>query len=180
MKLPRAFRPARAADTAPLLDLVDAFYREEGYPFDRRAARAALVALLRDPGRGWVWVVERRSKLIGYVLVTLAYSLEYGGKTAFVDEIYLLPEERGRGLGSRALALAERAAAASGARAIHLEVERSNSGALTLYRRRGYDDRGRFLLTKALGTFGASGTTRRGRAGRKSPSTSRGARGRRA
>lgn len=179
MKLPRAFRPARPADTSPLLDLVAAFYREEGYPFDRRAARAALVALLRDAGHGWVWIVERRSKPIGYVLVTLAYSLEYGGKTAFVDEIYLLPDERGRGLGSKALALAERAAAASGARAIHLEVERSNPEAHALYRRQGYDDRGRFLLTKALGASGASETTRRGRAGRKSPSTSRGARGRR-
>lgn len=180
VNLPRPFRLARAADVPALLDLVAAFYAGEGYPFDRPAARAAMTELLDDPGRGWVWVVERGVRPIGYVVVALAYSLEYRGRTAFVDEIYLVPAERGRGLGSKALALVERAAAGAGARAIHLEVERSNR-AHALYRRRGFDDRGRLLLTKLLpARGGASGTTRRGPGGRKSPSRSRGGPGRRA
>lgn len=181
MNLPRPFRPARAADVPALLDLVAAFYAGEGYPFDRSGARRAVTALLRDPGRGWVWVVERGATPVGYVVVTLAYSLEYLGRTAFVDEIYVVPAERGRGLGSKALALVERASAAAGIRAIHLEVERSNPKAHALYRRRGFDDRGRLLLTKLLPARGdASGTTRRGPGGRKSPSRSRGGPGRRA
>jgi len=181
VNLPRPFRLARAADVPALLDLVAAFYAGEGYPFDRPAARAAVTELLDDPGRGWVWVVERGARPIGYVVVTLAYSLEYRGRTAFVDEIYLLPAERGRGLGSKALALVERAATATGIRAIHLEVERANAKAGALYRRRGFDDRGRLLLTKLLPARGdASGTIRRGPGGRKSPSRSRGGRGRRA
>ena len=180
MKLPAGFRAAVTADADALLDLVEAFYREEGYPFDRVAARRALIGLVRAPSRGWVWVIERGSKPVGYVVVTLGYSLEYRGATALVDELYLSPDHRGRGLGSKALALVERAAASSGALTVHLEVERSNPDAHALYRRRGFDDRGRTLLTKALGTHGASGTTRRGPGGRTSPSTRRGSRGRRA
>ena len=168
------------ADADALLDLVEAFYGEEGYPFERPGARRALIALVRSPARGWVWVIERGARPVGYVVVTLGYSLEYRGPTALVDELYLSPENRGRGLGSKALALVERAAAASGARTVHLEVERSNAGADALYRRRGFEDRGRSLLTKKLGKRGASGTTRRAPAGRRSRSTRRGARGRRA
>ena len=151
MKLPAGFRAAAAADADALLDLVEAFYREEGYPFDRSAARRALIGLVRAPARGWVWVIERRSKPVGYVVVTLGYSLEYRGATALVDELYILPEHRGRGLGSKALRLVERVCASSRVRTVHLEVERSNAGADALYRRLGFADRGRSLLTKRLG-----------------------------
>lgn len=180
MKLPAGFRAAAAADADALLDLVEAFYGEEGYPFERAAARRTLIALVRAPARGWVWVLERGSKPVGYVVVTFGYSLEYCGPTAMVDELYLAPEHRRRGLGSKALALVERAAAASGARTVHLEVERSNAGADALYRRRGFEDRGRSLLTKKVGERGAAGTSRKGPGGRRSPSTRRGGSGRRA
>lgn len=179
MRVPSGFRRAVPADAEALLDLAQEFYREEGYPFDRTVARAAWNALLRDPAQGWAWVIRRRTKTVGYLLVTLGYSLEYGGRTAFVDEIYLSPAHRGRGLGTKALDLAERAAAEHGARVIHLEVERANAKAHALYRRRGFADRRRYLLTKRLDGPGPSGTTRKGRGGRTSPSTSRGVRGRR-
>jgi ribosomal protein S18 acetylase RimI-like enzyme len=180
MKLPVGFRAAVPADADALLDLVEAFYREEGYPFERPGARRALIALVRSPARGWVWVIERGSRPVGYVVVTLGYSLEYRGATVLVDELYLSPEHRGRGLGSKTLALVERAAASSGVRVVQLEVERSNAGADALYRRCGFADRGRALLTKKLGARDDSGTTRRGPGGRTSPSTRRGERGRRA
>ena len=171
------FRRARASDARALLDLEAEFYREEGYGFDRTRAATALSGLLRDPRRGWAWVAEADGRLVGFLLVTLGWSLEYGGRVAVVDEIYLARDERGRGLGSKALALAERAAAAAGARALHLEVERSKRAAYGLYRRRGFADRGRRLLTKVLQPVppgGAAGPTPRARASRTRPSTRRG------
>jgi ribosomal protein S18 acetylase RimI-like enzyme len=108
-----------------------------------------------------VWVIERRSKPVGYVVVTLGYSLEYRGTTALVDELYLVPEHRGRGLGSQALRLVERVCSSSRVRTVHLEVERSNAGADALYRRLGFADRGRSLLTKTLGAETAGRKRRR-------------------
>lgn len=174
MKRP-AFRRARRSDVGALLDLEADFYEEEGYRFDRGRASTALSGLLREPRRGWAWVAEADGRLVGYLLVTLGWSLEYGGRVAVVDEIYLARDQRGRGLGSKALALAERAAAAAGVRALHLEVERSKRAAYGLYRRRGFADRGRRLLTKVLQPpGGASGATPRGRASRTRRSTRRG------
>jgi ribosomal protein S18 acetylase RimI-like enzyme len=161
MKFPAGFRAAVTEDADALLDLVEAFYREEGYPFERSAARRTLIGLVRAPARGWVWVIERRSKPVGYVVVTLGYSLEYRGTTALVDELYLVPEHRGRGLGSQALRLVERVCSSSRVRTVHLEVERSNAGADALYRRLGFADRGRSLLTKTLGAETAGRKRRR-------------------
>jgi GNAT superfamily N-acetyltransferase len=171
------FRRATKADVSTLLDLTAEYYREERYSFDRLAASAAVSGLIRDPRRGSAWLVVAEGRAVGYFLVTFGWSLEYRGRDAFVDEIYLTPEHRGRGVGSKALAYAERAAAAAGARALHLEVERFNVAARDLYRRRGFTDRGRILLTKLLGSAsrgGAAAASPRARALRKRRSTRRG------
>jgi ribosomal protein S18 acetylase RimI-like enzyme len=60
-----------------------------------------------------------------------------------------VPEARNRGFGSRVLALLEYEAMALGVRRVFLEVERKNR-AIGLYRRAGYVDHGRFLMSKLL------------------------------
>lgn len=61
------------------------------------------------------------------------------------------PEERGRGLGREALQLMEQACRKAGVRARHLEVERGKEGAIELYRRMGFVDHARHLMTRLLG-----------------------------
>ena len=60
-----------------------------------------------------------------------------------------MPEVRNRGLGSRALALIEVEARDFAVRRIFLEVERHNR-VIGLYRRAGYLDHDRFLMSKFL------------------------------
>ena len=57
---------------------------------------------------GWCGVEERH---VGYVVVTLGFSLESGGRDGFIDELYIAPAARGRGIGAKVLALVEREAA---------------------------------------------------------------------
>ena len=40
---------------------------------------------------------------VGYLVLTLGYSLEYGGRDAFIDEVYIRSSYRGRGIGTAAL-----------------------------------------------------------------------------
>jgi len=35
---------------------------------------------------GRVWLIQYQGQVIGYVILTLGYSLEYGGRDAFIDE----------------------------------------------------------------------------------------------
>jgi ribosomal protein S18 acetylase RimI-like enzyme len=76
--------------------------------------------------------------------------MEYGGRDAFIDDLFIRPAFRGKGLGRSALAEVRSAALSLGVRALHLEVGRDNSAAQALYRRAGFEDSGRQLLTLRL------------------------------
>ena len=63
---------------------------------------------------------------VGYVVLTWSFSIESGGLDGYIDELFLLPEVRGRGLGRRVLALAEQEARRLGLLRLYLEVEHGN------------------------------------------------------
>lgn len=72
----------------------------------------------------------------GFALLQKTYSREAGGLTIWIDEIYLRPEFRGKGLAREFFAFAQ----TLGARRLRLEVEPDNEHAVSLYRRLGYRD----------------------------------------
>jgi ribosomal protein S18 acetylase RimI-like enzyme len=152
-----AFRFASLADVPAILAHQRAYYAAEGYAFDEAVARAALEGLLGDADRGRLWVLAEDDPgdaadppILGYLAVTFGWSLEWGGRDAFVDELYLAASHRGGGIGRTAIALAEDACRAAGVRALHLEVERENVRGRALYARTGFADTDRLLLTRRL------------------------------
>jgi ribosomal protein S18 acetylase RimI-like enzyme len=145
-----AFRPASPADIPAILAHQRDFYAADGYAFDEAVARHAIEGLLIDPDRGRLWVLGIETSVVGYLAVTFGWSLELGGRDAFVDELYLAPAHRGCGWGERMIALAEVACRMAGVRALHLEVERGNARARALYARKGFVDTDRLLLTRRI------------------------------
>jgi GNAT superfamily N-acetyltransferase len=85
---------------------------------------------------------------VGYIILTLGYSLEYLGRDAFIDEFYLRESHRGRGWGSCALSFVEGEARRLDVRSIHLEVVRQNTPAKEVYRKSGYLDHDHYLMSK--------------------------------
>jgi GNAT superfamily N-acetyltransferase len=145
------FREAAPDDADAIALLMRQYYAEAGYRFDDVDSRAALERLLADPGLGRVLVAQDTAGAVGYVVTTFGFSLEYRGRDAFVDELFVLPSHRGRGLGAAALKLVEQFCREVGVRALHLEAERDNPGAQLLYRGAGFVDHDRRLMTKLLG-----------------------------
>ena len=145
------FRPAAEPDAPGILRLMGALYAEDGVVrLDLPSAERALRRLLAEPQAGLVWVAEQDGELVAYLAVTFGYSLEYHGPDAFIDEVYVAPSHRGRGLGRAAIALAEAACRERGVGALHLEVERTNIRAEALYRRAGFREGDRRLMTRRL------------------------------
>ena len=69
----------------------------------------------------------------------------------FVDELYVRPGVRGRGIASEVLIALPRALAGVGLKALHLEVNSSNKSAQRLYRRAGFGLRdGYHLMTRTF------------------------------
>jgi ribosomal protein S18 acetylase RimI-like enzyme len=133
-----------------LVEMMAEFYAESGYAFEGSRAHAAFAHLLSDESLGRVWLLRAASEAAGYIVLTLGYSMEYGGRDAFVDDLYVRPAYRGRGLGSLALNTLRDACMEAGVRAIHLEVSHGNEPALVLYHRAGFESNDRRLLTLRL------------------------------
>jgi ribosomal protein S18 acetylase RimI-like enzyme len=144
------FRPASAGDVDDILEMMRGYYEQDGYTFVEEEARAAALMLIGDSHLGRLWVTCDGDRVVGYVAVALGFSFEYRGREAFVDELYIAESHRGRGLGGEALEIAEAYCREAGVNALHLEVEGHREQALELYRRRGYEDYDRYLMTKWL------------------------------
>jgi ribosomal protein S18 acetylase RimI-like enzyme len=155
-----SFRPATTADEPALLELMRELYLHERMVFDEHAARAALRGVLVDPALGRAVLIEQDGIAAGYLVVCFGWSLEFHGRDAFVDELYVRERFRGQGLGGRALEVAAELCRASGVRALHLEVDRRNTRAQGVYRKAGFVDREYYLMTRRLAPAGEPGDDR--------------------
>jgi GNAT superfamily N-acetyltransferase len=91
------FRPATAADEPILFELMREFYRHERMAWDEAAARGALHGVLADASRGRALLIELGAAVAGYLVVCFGWSLEFQGRDAFVDELYVREAFRGQG-----------------------------------------------------------------------------------
>jgi ribosomal protein S18 acetylase RimI-like enzyme len=122
---------------------------DEG-PYDETSCRPAMASLLADPSAGRAWMIRSGGEVAGYVVLTLSFSVELGGRCAFIDELFVARGCRGRGVGGAVLRLVATEARALGVRALGLEVTRSNALARRLYGRSGFVARGHELMTRRL------------------------------
>ena len=144
-------KPIVPGDADALLALMRRYQEDDPWsiPFEEKNARKVVDLLLLNPTYGLGWFVEDESQRIGYIILSFDFSLEFGGRNAWVDEFFILKEHRGRGVGARVLEFFEHAAREAGATAIHLGVTEGNRAA-ELYRRRGFEGHHRYMMTKLL------------------------------
>ena len=134
-----------------LMPLMQKFNEYFGYSFDKQTKINAYQLLQKEQHFGGVWFIYAEDQLIGYIVLAVGFSFEYGGKDAFIDEFFILDLYRGKGIGKQVLCLIEKEAKMLGINALHLEVERSNNNAKQLYGKLGFKQNGqRVLLTKVL------------------------------
>ena len=145
-------REATLQDEAELLWMMRLLAEQEPgtIRFDASAARATFQKFLSLPAFGGVWLLFEAGVTVGCVVLTLGFSFEFHGHDAFIDELYIDAAHRCRGFGRLAVDFVEKKAREMGVNAIHLEVDRGNDPAFELYRRAGYEDHSRFLMTKWL------------------------------
>ncbi len=129
-----------------LLPLVAAFHLEAGITQSDEARRAALSPLLEGIPHGTAYLIGPPKAPIGYIVVTFGWSVEFGGLDGFIDEFYVRPGVRGRGIATEVLLALPRALANAGLRALHLEVEIDNHSARNLYAKAGFELRDKYHL----------------------------------
>ncbi len=87
---------------------------------------------------GLFLIAKQNNQVIGFAAISYAWTLEYGGKSAWLDELYVLPEYRSQGVGGLLLEKVITEVQIAGCRAIDLEVEEEHISAEWLYQRKGF------------------------------------------
>ena len=126
-----SFRPAAVADVPALTKVARQAYRPYverigQEPAPMRADYDAVVA------RGEVWVAEDGRNILGILVL----SAEPG--YLLVENVAVVPEAQGKGVGKALMRLAEDRAAASGLAELRLYTNAAMTENLTYYPRRGY------------------------------------------
>lgn len=143
-------RRLTARDWPRVRPFVRQFYAHFGYRFSDATQGRAFRRMLRIGRLGCAWMIEAAGAPAGYLVLALGWSIEYGGRVAVVDEVFVTKALRGRGLGRLALCRVRAAARRLGVRRLFLEVESYNAGAKRLYKDLGFADTRRTLMTADL------------------------------
>jgi diamine N-acetyltransferase len=157
-------RGARLSDQADLLRLIRAYYRFDGIRVRLASVERALQRLLQNRVHGRVWLMLDNNKAIGYVVLTFNFDLEFSGLEGLVTDLFVIEKYRGRGLGKRALDAVDDYCRNRGIVTVELQVTSENTEAVAFYRRIGFEQLSRVVMTRDIrpkNSFGSLQQTRK-------------------
>ena len=114
------------------------FEQEEEFTPDRAAQERGLRRIIGDASLGRVLVLRDEPRVIGMVSLLFSVSTALGDGVATLEDMVVVPERRGRGIGSALLTAAIEHARQAGCRRITLLTDRSNASARRFYGRHGF------------------------------------------
>lgn len=141
--------PATQDDLNRVLHYVRAYHEFEGVRLSDEQRTAAINELVSSSDMGRIFLIEVERTTIGYIAVCFGFSIEFVGRDAFIDEMFIVPDYRGRGYGREVLERVKQELKSINVKALHLEVARDNYKAQRLYRGAGFEDREKYYLMSA-------------------------------
>jgi len=109
------------------------FYAIDNYPIDIEVSKKLFQEFINNENLGKAWLILEDKEIVGYVILTFIFSFEYGGKIAFIDELYLKESARGKGIGNETIEFIKSESTKLSLKLLYLEVENHNEKAQKLY-----------------------------------------------
>lgn len=131
-------RAATASDRAAAARLLTAQLREHDLPADPDGIARGVELALSPGSSAWLVVALWGGLPCGILLANPIVSVEHGGAALWIEELYVAPERRRRGVARALLDFVSGEARLSGLRAIELEVAPSQAAAISLYAALGF------------------------------------------
>lgn len=129
---------ATITDLPMVVELLSRQLRDHGITQSTTTLEHAVGGILEVPERGHVLIARLDGEIVGLACLSFMWTLEHGGTAVWLDELYVLPEKRGGGLGKALLRSALERARQIGAVAVDLEVDVDHARAEHLYEREGF------------------------------------------
>ena len=127
------FKPLAISDIETIVSMMQEFYAIDNYPIDIEVSKALFQEFISNENLGKSWLIVSDTEIVGSIILTFVFSFEYQGKIAFLDELYLTEETRGKGIGSKALEFIQNESPKLSLKLVYLEVEQHNEKAQKLY-----------------------------------------------
>jgi ribosomal protein S18 acetylase RimI-like enzyme len=150
------WRLATASDDEAIVSMCMALNAEDPgpNPVQPQQVRRTLAKLREEPNRGRAVICDVEGRTVGYALLISFWSNELGGEVCNIDELFVAPLYRGRGLATSLLGeLADKEQSVWPIRpaALALEVTSQNERARALYERLGFRGKN-FAMRRLLST----------------------------
>ena len=132
-------RPITPQDKAVYLQMARNFYQSDAVlsPIPSSYIELTFDTILSGTPFASAYLFEEQGVVCGYALLAHTWSQEAGGEVLWVEEIYVKPEYRGKGVGKEFFAFLENRYGKQIKR-LRLEVEKENEGAVALYQSQGF------------------------------------------
>lgn len=127
------YKPLEIADIEIITQMMQDFYAIDNYPMDIEVAKTLFQEFISNEHLGKSWLIYSENEIVGYMIITFIFSFEYGGKIAFVDELFIKETARGKGIGKDAIQFIQAEVPNLSLKLIYLEVEPHNENAQKLY-----------------------------------------------
>jgi ribosomal protein S18 acetylase RimI-like enzyme len=127
------FKPLEIRDISTITHMMQDFYAIDNYPMDVEESKKLFQEFITNENLGKSWLIYSEKEIVGYIILTFIFSFEYGGKIAFVDELFIQETARGKGIGKEAIQFIQREVPKLSLKLLYLEVEPHNENAQKLY-----------------------------------------------
>ena len=140
------FKPLEIADIEVITQMMQDFYAIDNYPIDVEVAKNLFQEFISNEHLGKSWMIYSENEIVGYIILTFIFSFEYGGKIAFVDELFIKETARGKGIGKEAIQFIQAEVPKLSLKLLYLEVEPHNENAQKLYLAHDFEFHNRKLM----------------------------------
>ena len=127
------FKTLEISDIEVITQMMQDFYAIDNYPIDVEVAKTLFQEFISNEHLGKSWLIYSENEIVGYIILTCIFSFEYGGKIAFVDELFIKETARGKGIGKEAIQFIQSEVPKLSLKLLYLEVEPHNENAQKLY-----------------------------------------------
>lgn len=127
------FKPLEIADIEIITQMMQDFYAIDNYLMDVEVSKELFYEFISNEHLGKSWLMYSENEIVGYIILTFIFSFEYGGKIAFVDELFIKETARGKGFGKEAIQFIQSEVPKLSLKLLYLEVEPHNENAQKLY-----------------------------------------------
>ena len=130
---------ATVNDIPELCDLLAVLFSQEAeFEVGGNAQQTGLQAIISNPDLGIILLARHKDKVVGMVSLLFSISTALGGRVAMLEDMVVLPEQRGLGIGSALLNAAISTARESGCLRITLLTDSDNETAHGFYEKQGF------------------------------------------